>query len=59
MERFWELLTRHQPGLEETEVVRTAVQVVGHGHIHSQRGKPQQDRVSGQPPQELDYMELV
>lgn len=59
MEGFWELLTRPQPALEEATVVGTVAQVVGYGTVHSQRGKPQQGRLSGEPPQQLDYMELV
>lgn len=59
MEGFWELLTRHQPALEEAEVVGTVAQVLGYGPVHSQRGKPQQGRIGGKPPQQLDYMELV
>lgn len=59
VEGFWELLTRHQADLEETEVVGTVAQVVGYGPVHSQRGKPQQGRLSGKPPRRLDYVELV
>lgn len=59
MEGFRELLTRHQTALEEAKVVGTVVQVVGYGPVHSQRGKPQQGRLSGMPPLQLDYMELI
>lgn len=58
VERLWELLIRHQPSLEEAEVVGAVVQVVGHGPIHSQRDMPQQGWLSGKPPLQLDYMEL-
>lgn len=59
MEGLWELLTRHQPGLEEAEVVGAVLQVVGHGPVHSQRGKAQQGQLGGKPLQQLDRTELV
>lgn len=59
MEGFWELLTRHQPALEEAEVVGTVAQVVGHSPVHSQRGKPQQGPLSVKPPQRRDDTKLV
>lgn len=46
VERFWELLTTHQLGFEEVEVVRAVVQVVGHGPIQSLRAKTQQGQLS-------------
>lgn len=54
VEGLWELLTRHQPGREEAEVVGTVAQVAGNGPVHSQRG-----RLGGKPPRQLDYMGLV
>lgn len=37
VETLWELLTTHQLGLEEAEMVGAVLQVVGQGPIHSQR----------------------
>lgn len=59
MEGFWELLTRHQPSLEEAMVVGAVMQVVGHGPVHSQRGKPKQGQLGRKPLQQLDDRELV
>lgn len=59
MEGFWELPIRQQRVLEEAEVVGTVAEVMGHGLVYSQRGKPLKGRLSGTAPHWLDYMKPV